>query len=278
MRMQLAVLFLVAFLSAVAQDVKLLNSGYEEIPVSIIGTFHFSYPNLDRIKTEKDKQVDMLSEQRQKELGELIEKLAEFNPTIIAVECPVEMQAGMDSLYRAYIMGNFELPVDEQYQIGFRLAKELDIERICCIDTWGDYERFMEREAFFSAYGLFLDSNRCEYYDQQLIAINERIRTMCLIDYFLETNSEATLKKMQSGYFLSNFLFEQEKNDYGGVDWITAQWYNRNLRIIRNLMRIKIHKGDRILIVYGNGHHALLRDYIEYSPFYRYVPVIDYLR
>lgn len=276
--MLFAVLFLLAVLNTMAQDITLLNTGYEEIPVTIIGTFHFSYPNLDRIKTEKDKQVDMLSAQRQKELGELIEKLAEFKPTIIAVECPVEMQVGMDSLYQAYIRGKFDLPVGEQYQIGFRLAKELGIERVYCIDTWGDYERFIDREAFFTAYELFLDSNRCEYHDQQLIAINERIHNMNLIDYFIETNSEATLKKMQSGYFLSNFLFEEKEYDFGGVDWITAQWYNRNLRIIRNLMRIEIREGDKILIVFGNGHHALLRDYIEYSPFYRYVPVIDYLR
>ncbi|HAQ65573.1 MAG TPA: hypothetical protein DCR43_06955 [Bacteroidales bacterium] len=261
-----------------AQAIKDLNVSYQEIPVTILGTFHFSYPNLDRIKTEKDKQVDMLSPQRQEEIQELIEKLKKFKPTIIAVECPVEMQARMDSLYTAYCKGSFDLPVGEQYQVGFRLAKESGIERVCCIDTWGDYERFMDKEAFFSAYERYLDSNRCIYCDQQLIALNENIHAMNLVDFYIETNSAAALKKMQSNYFLSNFLFEGDGKQYSGVDWITAQWYNRNLRIIRNLMRIKIHEGDRILIIYGNGHHALLRDYIDYNPFYRYVSVIDYLR
>ncbi len=34
---------------------------------------------------------------------------------------------------------------------------------------------------------------------------------------------------------------------------------------------------DRIFILYGNGHHALLRDYIRYAPGYRYESVIPWL-
>jgi hypothetical protein len=273
----LSLMFLVVVEFTQAQEIRDTILELPEIPVSVLGTFHFSYPNLDRITTEKEKQVNILSLQRQGEILELVNKLKAFQPTIIAIEYPVEKQSRIDSLYTAFCNGSLELPAGEHFQIGFRLAKETGLQKVHCIDTWGDYERFMDQDTFWIEYEKYLDSNRNERYDAWSRQLNERAVNMSLIDYFILINGDSILNKIQSGYFLSNFIFERRELDYSGVDWVTAQWYNRNLRIIRNLMRIQANEQDKIFILYGNGHHALLRDYLEYSPFYRYDPVINYL-
>jgi hypothetical protein len=54
--------------------------------VLLVGTFHFAYQNLDVYKTEKDKQVDILSPERQKEVEELVDYISKFKPTKIVVE------------------------------------------------------------------------------------------------------------------------------------------------------------------------------------------------
>src|SRR5688572_13283190 len=41
--------------------------------VLLLGTFHFNYPNQDDHKTDKSKQVDILSEARQKEVQQVVE-------------------------------------------------------------------------------------------------------------------------------------------------------------------------------------------------------------
>jgi len=43
----------------------------ERPDVLLVGTFHFGYPGQDAHKTAEDKKVDILSEQKQKEVEEL---------------------------------------------------------------------------------------------------------------------------------------------------------------------------------------------------------------
>ncbi|WP_315818559.1 hypothetical protein [Paraflavitalea speifideaquila] len=52
----------------------------------LLGSFHFSYPNLDGHKTDSSKMMDVLSPRRQKEIRQLVDVLASFKPTRIYVE------------------------------------------------------------------------------------------------------------------------------------------------------------------------------------------------
>lgn len=277
-KIAIAALFILCCKPIYTQENRKFDRQPVEIPVTILGTFHYAYPNLDRIRIAEENQVDMLSDQKQLEIAELITKLKKFRPTIVAVEYPIKKQSVIDSLYTAFCEGRFGLPVDEIYQVAFRLAKESGISKVYCIDTWGDYERFMDKDTFWIKYEQYLDAEKNIYHEQWSSEINRKVKEMNLSDYYALINTDEVLNKMQSAYFLSNFTFEENEIDYSGVDWVTAQWYNRNLRIIRNLMRINTNENDRIFILYGNGHHALLRDYVEYNPLYKYEPVINYLK
>lgn len=72
------------------------------IPVLTLGTFHFDFPNLDKIQYAKDEMIDVLEPRYQDEINKLVNALSEFAPTIIVIERPVKMQAEIDSLYKLY--------------------------------------------------------------------------------------------------------------------------------------------------------------------------------
>ena len=56
-----------------------------------------------------------------------------------------------------------------------------------------------------------------------------------------------------------------------GADIISYWWYNRNVRIFRKMQSISNKPKDRILVIFGNGHAAVLRQLIECSPEYEFI-------
>jgi hypothetical protein len=62
---------------------------------------------------------------------------------------------------------------------------------------------------------------------------------------------------------------------YVGAD-LVSKWYDRNIRIFANLQRIA-QPGDRIIVLFGSGHAALLRDLIQHDQRMRLVEARDYL-
>ncbi len=72
-------------------DKFLVLKGEDSLPsIFLVGTFHFEYYNLDAYKIEKDKQVDVLSEAKQKEIKQLLDYIAAFKPTKICIEAPAK--------------------------------------------------------------------------------------------------------------------------------------------------------------------------------------------
>ena len=53
-------------------------------------------------------------------------------------------------------------------------------------------------------------------------------------------------------------------DDFAGAD-VLAAWYQRNFRIFANLAAA-VRPDDRVLVIYGQGHGAILRELIEASP------------
>ena len=67
-----------------------------------------------------------------------------------------------------------------------------------------------------------------------------------------------------------------QDDNYAGADMV-GTWYTRNIRIFANLNRIA-EAGDRIFVVYGQGHIPILRDLVESSPLFCLVDPLPYLR
>lgn len=76
------------------------------------------------------------------------------------------------------------------------------------------------------------------------------------------------IKKSLGNYLLGHFKYESQPYDYTGVDFETGRWFNRNLRIFRNIQWINTKSSDRILIIFGAGHMNVLNYLFECSPEY----------
>jgi hypothetical protein len=253
------------------------------IPVLTLGTFHFDFPNLDVVKTDDKDKIDVLSPIYQEELELIATKLEKFKPTIIVVEIEPEFQEKYDSLYQSYLKGHHKLTRSETQQIGFRLAKKLNLNRLYCTDGWGsDYEdvnqllegndsiskqKFMD--FFFNNPDSLLMSSRNE---------KRVFKTQGILAELIRINSDEILTKSLGDYLVGIFKYETPENNQFGVDFTTGWWFNRNLRIFRNIQRIETRPTDRILVIYGSGHMNLLNIFFESSPEYELKKLNDFLK
>ena len=72
--------------------------------VLTLGSFHFAFRNLDLIKTSTEDQIDVLEAKYQKEIEDIVARIAKFKPTIIVIERDPDKQAKYDSLYDQYCL------------------------------------------------------------------------------------------------------------------------------------------------------------------------------
>jgi hypothetical protein len=265
-------LFALLLLPVAAQD---------KIPVLTLGTFHFSFPNLDKVQYADDNQIDVLEPKYQDEINDLVSKLAKFKPTIIVIERPHKAQTKIDSLYQEYIAGKYDLKRSEDQQIGFRLAKKMGIKKLYCVDEWGNtydkIEKLLDDES--TKEYINFEKSFSEHPDSiKAFEPKSIFKEKGIIAELLELNKKENVEKSLGNYLIGHFKYESAPFDYTGVDFETGRWFNRNLRIFRNIQRVDAKPSDRILVIFGAGHLNLLNYLFECSPEYRLEDVCKYLR
>ncbi|KAA9339312.1 mitochondrial RNA-splicing protein MRS1 [Hymenobacter busanensis] len=262
------------------------NTPPAPIQVMTLGVFHFDYPNLDQHQIQRADQIDVLAPRYQAELTQLANALARYRPTHILVEAPPAQQARFDSLYRAYVAGRHALRRNEREQLGFRLARQLGLPRVWGVDATGSYYPSLQQ--------LFNDTARLRRFERYLdhspdSVFERRYRALYAAEDLLparvgvvatlaQLNEPANLLHKQGAYLVGGFKYEEESQAYTGVDFETSRWYSRNLRILRNMQRLPIRPGDRVLLIIGAGHAGLLNYFLQCSPEYELVSAGPYLR
>jgi len=245
--------------------------------VMTLGVFHFSYPNLDHVKTEKSDQISILEEPYQSEIISICKAIEEFKPTIIAVEARPGKQHLIDSLYSLYKSGKLVLEKDERNQLGFRIGRDLDLPKIYCVDDPGrNYENIVS---------MFNDTVRLsrmsDFYtdteDTIYIVRRNTKKASSVIDALFEMNTPENIKESLANYLLIPFKYEETPGDFTGVDFESGRWFNRNLRIFRNIQRIPHDSNDRILVIFGAGHLNLLNPFFDISNEYELISPLPYL-
>ncbi|MFD2247585.1 DUF5694 domain-containing protein [Pontibacter ruber] len=275
-----------SFFSPVQAQVAKSGHKDDRAKVMLLGTFHFSYRNKDIVVTEKKDQLDVMSPEAQKDLEKINQRLAKFKPTKIAVEVMPEKQAELDSLYQAYLDGRYQLAVDEVYLIGFELAKQLGHQRLYCINTMGDLDTYQKpgttqfelREDKKERMEKFWTYMRAKTLERAEIDKELNSHDGSLYKVIQKYNHPETIRRKHANYFREAFQYEEKPYDYTGVDWYSATWFNRNLRIFRNIQRITESPDDRILVIYGAAHVALLQEAVESSPTHQLVPAHKILK
>lgn len=238
--------------------------------VLVVGTFHFDYPNLDAMKTEDNNKIDVLQEPKKSEVTELVSYIKKFNATKIAIEARPNWKAG-EKLKR-YKKGEFRQERDERFQLGMRIANELKLDTLYSIDVESMDADLAQRDSVYIT-KLFKDfdfQHEDPYVKMFLdwFAHDEKLpKSMSLLTYFKRINSREAHRLNYGAYLVGDFKLD----DTRGADILSVWWYNRNLRIFRKIQQMKANPNDRILVIIGNGHAAILRNLLESSPEYQYV-------
>ncbi|MCW8173067.1 hypothetical protein D8S78_17130 [Natrialba swarupiae] len=105
-----------------------------------------------RRKRLRGRSGDVLEDDRQRELADLVDRLATWDPDRVAVEWPSAEQEIIDEAYTDYRDGGIEAlperldPTNEIVQIGFRLADRLDHEPPAAVDYPQNLTALLESE------------------------------------------------------------------------------------------------------------------------------------
>ena len=258
-----------------------INAQTNKTEVLTLGSFHFNFPNNDFVQTEKSNQIDVLEPQYQEEIKLIVEKLEKFKPTIIVIERKTSKQSFIDSLFNSYLKGEYQLKRDESQQIGFRLAKKIGVQKLYCVDEWGEFNQqvdkvlfgkdSLEQEKFSNYYEKNTDANL--KYSPKNIFQKEGI-----LAELIKLNDEENIRKSLGNYLIGPFKYESNEGDFFGVNFETGRWFNRNLKIFRNIQRIDVNPTDKILIIYGSGHMNVLNILFESSPEFELVNTNSFLQ
>jgi len=242
----------------------------ERTKVLIVGSFHMDYPNLDEIKTVEADKIDVLIDPKKSELTALVDYIKKFKPNKIAIEATEDWNP--TEKLRQYKKGEFRNERDERFQLGMRLATEMGLDTIFAVDEWSFLEELEEQDSIFveeltKDYDFQsndpLHQNMKDWYEYN----NKIMPSIDMLAYFKHMNSKEYHNYSYGTYLVGDFKSDQHK----GPDIISMWWYNRNLRIFRNIQRITENQYDRILLLIGNGHAAVLRHLFEISPEYEVV-------
>ncbi len=242
--------------------------------VLLVGTFHFSYPGLDAYKTKEEDKIDVLNAEYQKQVDELVEYIALFKPTKIAVETGQNTGYLMHD-FREWQAGKAELKRNEVHQIALRLMQEFKLDTIYGTNAQSAIDKFKEFpqaasyiEEMFEDYDWKSDDPFDIAYDELYTYQDKVMKEISLLETFKYMNSDEMLKYYHGAYLIGDFKLE----DYKGVDALATYWYSRNLRIFRNIQeRLDATAEDRILVLYGAGHIPILKHLFECSPEYNLV-------
>ncbi len=228
--------------------------------VLLLGTFHFDNPGLDVAKFEN---ADVLSAKRQKEIMEVVKQLKAFGPDRIFIESEPVHQEYYDSLLLAYKAGKFILKANEVYQIGFRLAKELDLPSLTCVDY---------REAQFpfdSLMKVIMSADQTSLAIEIKIAIdsiekahNTQLRSLDIRNLLLQYNS-AHERTNSVGFYFRLLHAGTQDNHVGS--YLVSEWWRRNMVIYENILKRLTGKEEKILVLFGSAHTALLHEFMKYN-------------
>jgi len=261
---------LCCFTQALPDPDSILIGSMPRPKVLLVGTFHFEYYDLDAHVTAKDKRVNVKDPARQKEMEELVDYIARFKPTAIAVESGANTGYLMKR-YQAYRRTDTLTRADEMDQIGFRVMKRFALDTIYGVDApalVGDLydgpDSLLLRpilDSIYADWDFTSDDAVSKRYMSLYTAADDYHTDHTLLESFRYHNADKSQNRDYGAYLAGDFTLGK----YRGADGLAMHWYSRNLRIFRNIQELHLRPADRLLVLYGAGHMGVLRHLFECS-------------
>jgi hypothetical protein len=221
--------------------------------VLLLGVFHFANPGRDVVRVD---QVDVSTPANQTYLASLAQRLCDFKPTAILVERDRTREPELRSQLDAYRAGGPLPAVNEVYQIGFRVAKACGVEAIHGFDEsevgWNPEPLFEHLEKSAPDLSAAFNAEIARIQAEESAAHRE----LTLPELLLRANDPEQDRANKDLYLLTNAAGAGQS--FEGAD-ATARWWRRNFRMYANIQRYAT-PGERVLVIAGQGHTAILRD------------------
>ena len=246
----------------------------ETVPASVmlLGTVHFANPGLDSVKSDV---IDVTQPESQQWLEAFTSRLAkEFQPTVVVLEYPTALDEKINARYQDWRSGERALSINEIEQIGFRVAAAAGLPGVSGFDHtdvgWAAEPMFDWAKANAPERLAAMEAEI-----ESLSAEQQRMQsTLSLGELLLINNDPADWAANRGLYIASNDLGALD--DWSGAD-ATASWWRRNLRMYALVQRAA-QPGERVLVLAGSGHIAVIAQFLESDPSRKAVDVRPVLR
>jgi hypothetical protein len=245
----------------------------------ILGTYHMDNPGMDAVNLQAD---DVLSARRQAELDELVEKLARYRPTKIAIEAPYRNNTWPDR-YKQSLAATYTPGRNEIEQVAFRLAKKMSLPTLYPVDypmwmngwTPAEMEPVQKNAKWDSGSESKEEKKAAPKPAAPPNPEDEILRNSTVAAYLRRLNSPAVVAENHAHY-MDALMPSKSVGIYEQTDLVT-NWYKRNLRIFTNLNRVAEFPGDRVLLVIGSGHLTILKQFAAQSKQWCVIDAMDFL-
>ncbi len=251
---------IVFYLLAVVFSTAILSQEKNPVKVLLLGTFHFDNPGLD---VAKFKSADILSSKRQQEVLEVVNTLKKFAPDKIFVESTPDKQNRIDSSFSEYKAGRMELRGSEVHQLAYRLAKDLNHPIVYGIDyrqSEFPFDSLMKSAA--QAGQMDIISFVQKTIDTVQKMFNDALEKSTIREMLLRENTVDAIR-MQIEFYFKLLPVGKSENHVGS--YLVSEWWRRNMVIYENVLKRLTGKEQKILVIFGSGHTALLNEMMKFN-------------
>ncbi len=245
----------------------------EKAKVMVLGTYHF----------RQEDHYDELSPENQAHIQQILTALAEFGPTKIVVEWEPARSAKTNEVYQSFLQDEFRIDTlpNEVFQLGFRMAQKMGHDSIYLFDDKTPYIGSLDGFTF-EKLSEYASQNDQGFYNRHESAIRDRylhneqlIKSQNLYDNLLLRNSPEAVEVDAERMHMYEMRVGIQKN-WLGPDWL-ARYYQRNIRMMANVLKLTDMNKDRILIIVGANHKWVLDGLFTYTPDFELVSSYDCL-
>lgn len=241
--------------------------------ILLIGTFHYANPGLDITKINT---FNIMSEKSQKELETISNKITKFGPDKIFVEWKFSKQADLDKFYNKNTDSLIKKSSNEITQLALRTAKKLNHKKLYGIDyhTRFPYDSLMM--SMEKANQKDLIKRNTESTEKFKKEHNSRMNNSSLTDLMLYYNEKQT-NNDDIQWYLEVANRTGNPDDFTGSS-LVSNWYKRNLYMYSLIQKLTESTDNKIMVLLGAGHAAMLREFIAHDPTFELVELSTVLK
>ncbi len=250
-----------------------------DVEVLLLGTFHFrNFDPKNNLDVSQTNEVDVLTEQNQKELEYITDQIAEFNPDKIFVEYPRDLQTSLDSTYLAFETTDWTSKSrNEIVQLAFRAAKKANHETVYACDYRNTSFPYMKMIESMQNAGqrelLEWGKTETEKYEREY---NELVaKSQSVTDCLLYINDKQRRKDNLGWYVSIANQAGTVKDEVGTL--LASEWYKRNLYMYSYIQKEIEERDERIMILSGGSHTAAFQHFIDLNPKWDVIELEDIL-